>query len=227
MDNKYINKLKKEYRPFIKEFYRDSDGWWIQLDSKGPYILDGYYSQFVIHEDTLKEALEQFRECIAEKQSWKFYLAYGSNLHLQQMSRRCPDAQLVGYTMLPKTRLIFRGSKSGSYLSIEPDAAHEVPCGVFRISDRDERSLDMYEGYPRFYTKVIYTDLPLYNMEGQKIGNKLKAMAYRLPSTSPAGMPTAYYMDVCMTGYDNFGFDHKYLHEAVKITRGAMLNECK
>ena len=30
----------------------------------------------------------------------RIYLAYGSNLHLGQMSRRCPDAKRLGTAML-------------------------------------------------------------------------------------------------------------------------------
>ena len=26
----------------------------------------------------------------------RYYIAYGSNLHKEQMSRRCPDARVVG-----------------------------------------------------------------------------------------------------------------------------------
>ena len=83
----------------------------------------------------------------------KYYLAYGSNLNLTQMFHRCPHARVIGHTSLSDMRLVFRGSKTGSYLTVEPDEAASVPCGVFAIQDDDELALDHYEGYPVFYQK--------------------------------------------------------------------------
>lgn len=82
----------------------------------------------------------------------KLYLAYGSNLNLAQMRYRCPDARMVGYTYLPNRKLAFRGSQTGNYLTLDeaPGAYPGVPCGVFEISERDQASLDRYEGVSSF-----------------------------------------------------------------------------
>ncbi len=53
----------------------------------------------------------------------KFYLAYGSNLNVKQMQFRCPDARIVGTAEIPNYQLLFKGSKTGSYLTIEPKRA--------------------------------------------------------------------------------------------------------
>ena len=37
-------------------------------------------------------------EFIAERRKGKLYIAYGSNLNLNQMHRRCPTATVVGKT---------------------------------------------------------------------------------------------------------------------------------
>lgn len=37
----------------------------------------------------------------------KLYIAYGSNLNLEQMAHRCPTAQVVGASMLKNWRLMF------------------------------------------------------------------------------------------------------------------------
>ena len=50
----------------------------------------------------------------------KNYIAYGSNLNVGQMSRRCPGAIPVGTARIENYELLFRGSKTGSYLTIEP-----------------------------------------------------------------------------------------------------------
>lgn len=91
----------------------------------------------------------------------KYYLAYGSNLNIAQMRSRCPTAIPVGSATLDGYRLIFRGSKSGSYLTVEPYAGSSVPVGVWEVTSHDEIDLDTYEGYPRFYGKeTINIDVP-------------------------------------------------------------------
>lgn len=59
--------IPKKYRNSIADFYKDEDGWWIELKSDGEYILDGYYSSYTIHEDTKANALREFRFYITEK----------------------------------------------------------------------------------------------------------------------------------------------------------------
>ena len=48
----------------------------------------------------------------------RYYLAYGSNLNIDQMAWRCPDAVPLGTAEIPNYRILFRGSKTGSYLTI-------------------------------------------------------------------------------------------------------------
>ena len=85
----------------------------------------------------------------------KYYLAYGSNLSVAQMAQRCPDAVYVGTAELKDYQLLFKGSQTGSYLTVEPKKGSSVPVLVWRISELDERSLDRYEGYPAFYYKKM------------------------------------------------------------------------
>ena len=40
------------------------------------------------------------------------YFAYGSNLDLEQMAQRCPDAEIVGPVRLENYELRFRGAAS-------------------------------------------------------------------------------------------------------------------
>lgn len=220
--NKYLKYIPVAYRESVKDFYKDCDGWWITLDCNREYIFDGYHSDYTIHEDTLKVAVSEFRRHITKKaQPKKLYLAYGSNLNLNQMKTRCPGAVLIGYTFIPDMRLIFRGSKTGHYLSIEKAINKKVPCGVFRITEQDERNLDRYEGYPSFYKKVQFGNLPLFSMDGKEQPGKISAMAYILPQTAPAGMPTTEYLVTCMDGYRDFDFDRlgcNYLGKALKDT---------
>ena len=75
----------------------------------------------------------------------RYYIAYGSNLNIHQMRWRCPSARIVGTAELAGWRLLFKGSKTGSYLTIEPFAECRVPVAVWEVSPRDELALDHYE----------------------------------------------------------------------------------
>ena len=39
----------------------------------------------------------------------KIYCAYGSNMNLEQMSHRCPNAKVIGKGKLENYKLTFRG----------------------------------------------------------------------------------------------------------------------
>ena len=39
----------------------------------------------------------------------RLYIAYGSNINLEQMAFRCPNSKVVGTRMIPDYELEFRG----------------------------------------------------------------------------------------------------------------------
>lgn len=143
----------------------------------------------------------------------RYYLAYGSNLHYQQMRRRCPDAEVVGTAVIPDYRLMFKGSKTGAYLTIEPAKGYSVPVGVWAVSARDERQLDRYEGYPDFYYKK---DIKV-KVQKYRTGKctEESAFVYIMHEERPLGIPTKTYVDVCTHGYIQFDFDKSLLVEAI------------
>ena len=49
--------------------------------------------------------------------------------------------------------LLYKGSKTGSYLTIEKKEGGVVPVAVWEVTAADEHSLDAYEGCPNFYYK--------------------------------------------------------------------------
>ena len=146
----------------------------------------------------------------------KYYLAYGSNLNIAQMRSRCPTAIPVGSATLDGYRLIFRGSKSGSYLTIEPCAGSSVPVGVWEVTSHDEIDLDTYEGYPRFYGKeTINIDVPGLGV--------IDAFIYIMPlGPRNYGLPSIHYLNICAEGYLAFKFDVEILHAAVQATKKEM-----
>lgn len=80
----------------------------------------------------------------------RYYLAYGSNLSVERMQARCPNAVAFGLALIPGYRLLFKKSKTGSYATIEQDANCCVPALVYKISEYDETLLNRYEGCPKY-----------------------------------------------------------------------------
>ena len=80
----------------------------------------------------------------------RYYLAYGSNLSVERMKARCPNAVAFGLALIPGYRLLFKKSKTGSYATIEQDANCCVPALVYKISEYDATLLNRYEGYPKY-----------------------------------------------------------------------------
>ena len=147
----------------------------------------------------------------------KYYLAYGSNLNLTQMFHRCPDAQVIGYTYLPGRKLVFRGSGSGNYLTLDK-GTDKVPCGVFAISARDERSLDRYEGFPAFYKKEVVQVDQVWDLDERQPDpdlRNLEAMVYVMTDGHPLGRPMEDYWRTCVQGYRDFSFEQQILGNAL------------
>lgn len=149
--------------------------------------------------------------------SKRYYIAYGSNLNVWQMRYRCPDAKIVGTAVLDGWRLLFKGSKSGAYLTIEKDENGCVPVAVWSVSETDEQRLDRYEGFPSFYYKK---ELPV-TISGIRTGriSKRNAFVYIMHEERPLGIPSSAYIKTCAEGYRDFGFDTEMLFEAVINSR--------
>ena len=123
------------------------------------------------------------------KKDGRYYIAYGSNTNRTQMWRRCPDAKAIGRIMLDNARLVFRVHADLIY---EP--GHKAPAVLWRISERDERSLDAAEGihngsYSKFHVDYRGKKCVLYLMNGRGV----------YP-------PAAHYASVIREGYKEFSW---------------------
>ncbi|MBQ6206952.1 MAG: gamma-glutamylcyclotransferase [Oscillospiraceae bacterium] len=147
----------------------------------------------------------------------KFYLAYGSNLNIRQMFRRCHGARIIGTGAIPDYQLLFKGSKTGAYLTIEPNPGSSVPVAVWSVTENDEKRLDRYEGFPDFYYKAEMSVL----VTGIRTGKSKKrdAFVYIMREDSPLGIPSEAYVKTCVEGYMAFGFDTEILRDAITISR--------
>ena len=139
----------------------------------------------------------------------RYYIAYGSNLSVAQMSVRCPDAKIAGMAALEGWKLVFR-----THATIEPEEGRVVPVLIWEISDRDERNLDRYEGFPSYYRKeelvITMTDLDGKNPQ------EITAMVYLMNEGHPIRLPWQDYYDVLAEGYSRFGFNPYQLELALQ-----------
>lgn len=140
----------------------------------------------------------------------KYYMAYGSNLNLADMKKRCKDSELFGSGYLEGYKLSFNGKDKRTYLTIKEFRDSKVPVGVFRTSEADERALDTYESYPDLYYKKDI-DLTIDAGEGPK---KIRAYTYIMDERYGINTPSEDYFATCLKGYEDFDFDKTYLYEA-------------
>ena len=129
------------------------------------------------------------------------YFAYGSNLNLFQMKRRCKDSVFLKKYELKGYRLNFRSKYRAA--DIEPKKNSTVPGGLYDISKNDEKKLDLYEDYPILYKKYYF----LYY--GKKV------MTYTMVKKTPFKFPTERYLNVVKRGYSDCNLDKKYLKKAL------------
>lgn len=136
----------------------------------------------------------------------RLYIAYGSNLNLEQMAGRCPTAEVIGTAVLRNFCLCFRGAAT-----VEREKGSQVPVLVWKLQPEDERALDRYEGWPHLYRKEI--------LRITVNGKRVYAMIYIMNEHSrPYGAPSKHYFNTIMEGYKSAGFDQAALLQAAYNT---------
>ena len=130
------------------------------------------------------------------------YFAYGSNLNLFQMKRRCKDSIFLKKYELKGYRLNFRSKYRAA--DIEKSKNSIVPGALFEISKSDEKKLDVYEDYPILYKKLYFT---YYNKT---------VMTYIMVNKTEFRYPTERYLNVVKRGYKDCKLDTKHLKVALQ-----------
>lgn len=142
----------------------------------------------------------------------RYYVAYGSNLNISQMSRRCPTSIIHGKGILKNWTLTFRSMHGPAYATIEKAYNSIVPVVIWEIDRQSEKALDRYEGYPQFYYKKDIT----VEME---CGNTIRGMAYIMNSCAVPGIPSYSYVRTIQEGYLDNNLDMKYLDKSLHMKR--------
>ena len=131
------------------------------------------------------------------------YFAYGSNLNLFQMKRRCKDSVFLKKYELKGYKLNFRSKYRAA--DIEKSKNSIVPGALFEISKSDEKKLDVYEDFPILYKKLYFT---YYNKT---------VMTYIMVNKTEFRYPTEKYLNVVKRGYKDCKLDYKFLKKALFV----------
>lgn len=129
------------------------------------------------------------------------YLAYGSNINLQQMAFRCPHSKVIGTAEIKDYELEFR-----DVATIVPKKGASVPILVWDLDKRDIRTLNRYEGYPHLYRQE--------RMNFEIDGKKKKGMVY-LMNRGEISVPSKMYYNTILQGYRENGLDESFLKKAL------------
>lgn len=132
----------------------------------------------------------------------QLYIAYGSNINLEQMAFRCPHSKVVGTSEIKDFELEFRG-----VATIVPKENASVPVLIWELDNRDLPILNRYEGYPHLYRQE--------KMPFELDGKSYEGMAY-LMNHGTISSPSPQYYNTILQGYRENGLDESYLHTALE-----------
>ena len=125
------------------------------------------------------------------------YVAYGSNMNLEQMDWRCPNSKIVGNGVIKDWRLVFN-----THANIIPSKGSVVPVVVWDVPKEDWYYLDVYEGYPEYYVKEDVT----VNMDD---GSEERCVVYVMADDNKGFCPPFEdYWQTIMEGYADNGIDN-------------------
>ena len=118
----------------------------------------------------------------------KYYLAYGMNTNLSEMSRRCPNAKSLGKVTVPDYRLAFK-----THCDVVYTPGDTMECVLWSITDDCELALDQLEGFPEYYNKR--------EVQVKYNGKTIRPMIYYMCSGFGYAAPSEHYLNMVVEGY--------------------------
>lgn len=134
------------------------------------------------------------------------YFAFGSNMNLPQMKKRCPGSKLVSTATLEEFRFVYDGESArwgGAVGNVVPSKDHNVTGALFEVNDSDLASLDQYEGFPVRYKRK---EMPVTKESGERI---MAILYYR--EGEEEGLPSEAYRKAVMEGARQCGVPESYI----------------
>jgi len=141
------------------------------------------------------------------------YFAYGSNINLEQMKRRCPNARPLMPVVLQGYELRFRGH--GGVATIIPKESAKIHGLLWDITPECEKALDQYEGIPHLYTKESVV------VVNEKDHSSYRVMVYVMtPEYAKIPQePALFYFQGILQGYHQNKLPRQALFNALHATR--------
>lgn len=138
-----------------------------------------------------------------------YYAAYGSNMNIEQMACRCPDAKVIGVGYIKAWKLYFNYHANIKYTGNKKDI---IPILIWDISMNDFYSLNRYEGYPKYY-KYAKINCILNN-------KNIKCLVYIMTENRGDGycLPSESYLKTIAEGYYENDIKYDALLEAIEYT---------
>lgn len=135
------------------------------------------------------------------------YVAYGSNMNLDQMAYRCPNSVVVGTGKLHGWELVFNIHAD---IIETGDISDELPVVIWDIADEDWASLDMYEGYPMYYIRRGI------EVEFDDGGSDIAIVYIMADNRKGICPPSKSYFDGIVRGCIDNRIDIEYLYDALE-----------
>ena len=155
---------------------------------------------------TAKKIITQKKIVTVNPNARVLYFAYGSNLSISQMKRRCPSSKIIRKGVLKQHKIEFRKYSpawAGGVADIVKSARDNV-CGmIYSINMVDLKSLDGYEGYPTCYNRKLVTI---------NCNNQLTkcVWVYYVTKKTPLVNPSKKYLGIIKGAAHNYNFPIYY-----------------
>ena len=141
------------------------------------------------------------------------YFAFGSNLSLDQMRKRCPGHELAGIAVLANHRVVCNKAKSDGInycAGIIESPGDEVLGVLYKLTPRDLERLDDEEGC---YAGTIhyYRDARDFYVKNRATGEVINAFTYFVARPVAPQKPAPEYAEIIFQGCRHHGFPDEYV----------------
>jgi gamma-glutamylcyclotransferase (GGCT)/AIG2-like uncharacterized protein YtfP len=133
------------------------------------------------------------------------YFAYGANMDVAAMAKRCPSSKPVGLARLPRHRWII---STDGYANVVRDPRRVVHGMLWELALSDVPVLDRFEDVPRLYRKVTQ---PVISTSGIR-----RALVY-VGRAGEAGRPRPGYLDDVVRAAESGSLPASYVAEMRKF----------
>jgi gamma-glutamylcyclotransferase (GGCT)/AIG2-like uncharacterized protein YtfP len=141
------------------------------------------------------------------------YFAFGSNLDVKQMKRRCPSMKIVANASVSGYKIAFRGysiRSGGGTATLVKNTKSVSPGVIYQITRDDLWSLDRCEGHPHVYRRTLMTVTT-------ETGEQVETFTYLMPEKDLlVSCPSVTYFNRIDRGYGKHKLPDENLNRALE-----------